>query len=77
MSPTIDSNEWVSGQVKKWFDQKGFGFVALDGSGKDVFLHKTKIKPHLRSGVDIGVRVEIRVEDTDKGLRALALRYPG
>jgi CspA family cold shock protein len=40
----------ASGTVK-WFNgQKGYGFIAPDGGGKDVFVHISVVE---RSGVDL------------------------
>mmetsp|Transcript_67697 Transcript_67697/g.191826 ORF Transcript_67697/g.191826 Transcript_67697/m.191826 type:complete len:272 (+) Transcript_67697:81-896(+) len=30
----------LTGVVKRWFDERGFGFITVDSSGKDVFVHR-------------------------------------
>jgi CspA family cold shock protein len=60
----------VEGAVK-WFEpDKGYGFIAPDGGGKDVFIHVTALR---RSGVNLlgpGQRVRVDVVDGRKGLEA-------
>ena len=60
----------VEGAVK-WFEpDKGYGFIAPDGGGKDVFIHITALR---RSGVNTlgpGQRVRVDVVDGKKGLEA-------
>jgi CspA family cold shock protein len=55
----------------KWFEpEKGYGFIAPDGGGKDVFVHITALR---RSGVNSlgpGQRVRVDVVDGKKGLEA-------
>ena len=55
----------------KWFEaDKGYGFIAPDGGGKDIFIHVTALR---RSGVNQvgpGQRVRVDVIDGRKGLEA-------
>ncbi len=55
----------------KWFEPgKGYGFIAPDGGGKDVFVHVTALR---RSGIEAlgpGQRVRVGVVDGRKGLEA-------
>jgi cold shock protein len=55
----------------KWFEpERGFGFIAPDGGGKDIFVHVTTLH---RSGVEVlgpGQRVRVAVVDGRKGLEA-------
>jgi CspA family cold shock protein len=55
----------------KWFEpEKGYGFIAPDGGGKDVFIHITALR---RSGLEVlgpGQRVRVEVVDGRKGLEA-------
>jgi CspA family cold shock protein len=60
----------VEGTVK-WFNaEKGFGFVAPDGGGKDVFVHRSALA---RSGLDSladGEPVRLTVRQGQKGPEA-------
>jgi cold shock protein len=62
----------------KWFNaDKGFGFVACDDGGKDVFLHVSVLQ---RSGVAHlaeGQRVSMGVVDTPKGREAVSISIGG
>ena len=63
----------LTGRVK-WFDgARGFGFVASDDFGKDVFVHSTTLGS---SGVDRlseGQSVSMRVVETPRGREAIAI----
>ena len=63
----------VSGKVKWFDDAKGFGFVASDDGGKDVFVHISVLGPAGISHLAEGQAVHMRVVDTPKGREAIAL----
>ncbi len=63
----------VSGKVK-WFDGvKGFGFVASEDGGKDVFVHISVLGPAGITNLAEGQQVHMRVVDTPKGREAISL----
>ncbi|HET9648976.1 MAG TPA: cold-shock protein [Microlunatus sp.] len=55
----------------KWFNaEKGYGFIAVDGGGPDVFVHYSAIDaPGFRS-LDEGQRVEFQTTQGPKGPQA-------
>ncbi|WP_029008185.1 cold-shock protein [Azospirillum halopraeferens] len=62
--------EVVDGTVK-WFNAtKGFGFIAPDSGGKDVFVHAKAIERSGLSGLSDGERVRITVRQGMKGPEA-------
>ena len=59
----------ISGKVK-WFDnQKGYGFISQDG-GPDVFVHHTSIQGNGFKTLTEGEAVEFEVIVADKGPKA-------
>src|SRR6202171_6473426 len=60
----------IEGAVK-WFEaEKGYGFIAPDGGGKDVFIHITALRRSGVTALDPGQRVRVEVVDGKKGLEA-------
>lgn len=57
----------TSGKVKFFNEEKGFGFIAPDGGGVDVFVHKSGTKSALYEND----AVTFEVEQTPKGLSAV------
>lgn len=55
--------ETKTGTVKFFNEEKGFGFIKVDGSDKDVFVHKTGTNEFLREND----AVEFIVEQGEKG----------
>ena len=54
----------------KWFnEEKGFGFISVDG-GEDVFVHFSAIIADGRRNLVEGQRVTFDTEKTDRGLQA-------
>jgi cold shock protein len=63
----------VAGKVKWFDDAKGFGFVASDDGGKDVFVHISILGPAGVTHLAEGQSVNMRVVDTPKGREAVSL----
>ena len=55
----------------KWFNaEKGYGFIAVDGGGPDVFVHHSEIRAEGFRTLNEGDRVRFEVVDSPKGPRA-------
>ena len=64
----------ATGKVKWFNDQKGFGFIASDQSGKDIFVHHTVIQAEGFRTLRDGETVEYEAEDGPKGMKATLVR---
>ena len=59
----------------KWFNgEKGFGFIAPDNGGEDLFVHYKSIQGRGFRTLDEAQRVEFDVEQGAKGPQADAVR---
>ncbi len=59
----------------KWFNgEKGFGFIAQDGGGADVFVHYSEISGSGYKSLDEGQRVEFEIGQGQKGPQAQSVR---
>jgi CspA family cold shock protein len=59
----------------KWFDaEKGFGFIAQDGGGPDVFVHYSAIDMQGYRTLEGAQRVEFEVTQGPKGPQADQVR---
>ncbi len=55
----------------KWFNaEKGYGFIAQDGGGADVFVHYSAIESQGYRTLDEGQRVEFEITQGNKGPQA-------
>jgi cold shock protein len=61
----------ATGTVKWFNDDKGFGFITPDDSGKDLFVHHTGINANGFKSLPEGAKVSYDAESGDKGPKAV------
>jgi len=61
----------ASGTVKWFNDAKGYGFIAPDEGGKDVFVHHSNIAGEGFKTLAEGAKVQFEVRDGQKGPEAV------
>ncbi len=61
----------ATGTVKWFNDQKGYGFIAPDDGGKDVFVHHTAIQEQGFRSLKEGQKVQFDLQQDAKGGRAV------
>ncbi|MEO1198976.1 MAG: cold-shock protein [Pseudomonadota bacterium] len=57
----------VNGTVKFFNHDRGFGFIAPDDGGKDVFVHVTAVQGAGIPQIDEGDKVTFELEDDRRG----------
>jgi len=67
-------NGMAQGTVKWFNSEKGFGFIAVDGGGADVFVHYSAIVADGYRSLDENQRVEFDVTQGQKGPQAENVR---
>jgi len=56
-----------NGTVKFFNRSKGFGFIAPDDGGKDIFVHASALERSGIPGLDEGDKVTFEIEDDPRG----------
>jgi CspA family cold shock protein len=56
-----------TGRVKWFNNKKGYGFIAPDEGGQDIFVHFTEIKVDGRASLQEGQKVEYDIGEGEKG----------
>ena len=59
----------LTGKVKWFNSEKGFGFIEVEGGNNDVFVHFSAITGGFKS-LDEGQEVSFEVEDGNRGPQA-------
>jgi cold shock protein len=75
MYPPADRAAVEESGTVKWYNAiKGFGFIASDRGGKDIFVHASAVDRAGVPGLREGQRVAVDVVDGRKGPEAVGLR---
>ena len=64
----------ATGEVKFFNTTKGFGFIAPEGGGKDVFVHVTAVQAAGLRGLNEGQKISFDIEADAKGPKAVNLK---
>ena len=64
----------TTGTVKFFNTAKGFGFIAPDGGGKDVFVHATALEAAGMHSLSEGQKVSFETQPDAKGSKAVNLK---
>jgi cold shock protein len=64
----------MTGTVKWFNEQKGYGFITPMNGGKDLFAHANEIEGTGRKSLAEGQRVEFQVTQGQKGPQASKIR---
>ncbi len=67
----------ATGTVKWYNPQKGFGFIAPDDGGKDVFVHATALEVAGIRGLDDGQQVSFELQEERGKTSAAQLKIGG
>ena len=62
------------GTVKFFNTNKGFGFIAPEDGGKDVFVHATAVEAAGMRALDEGQKIAFDVQADPRGTKAVNLR---
>ena len=62
------------GTVKFFNTSKGFGFIAPDGGGKDVFVHATALEAAGMRSLNEGDKISFDTQPDAKGSKAVNLK---
>jgi CspA family cold shock protein len=68
------STATMTGTVKWFNESKGYGFIARDGGGEDLFAHFRDIQGTGFKTLTENQRVEFEVKQGQKGLQAANIR---
>ncbi|MHC2578747.1 CspA family cold shock protein [Bradyrhizobium diazoefficiens] len=62
----------ATGTIRKWDDDRGFGFITPDDGGNDVFVHVKYCARGFRPALGLHVAFELVSDEDSRGYRARA-----
>ncbi|WP_329253952.1 cold shock domain-containing protein [Actinoallomurus sp. NBC_01490] len=63
----------AAGSIVRFDEVRGYGFIAPEGGGEDVFVHANDLMAD-KSLFKVGARVEFDISEGDRGLKASTVR---
>jgi cold shock protein len=66
----------ITGKVVRFDEGRGYGFIAPDNGGEDVFVHASELTDR-GVAVACGTRVQFNIVDGGRGLKAYDVRVLG
>jgi cold shock protein len=66
----VGSRDMAQGTVKWFSDEKGYGFIAPDEGGEDLFVHHSGIAGNGFKSLDEGAKVSYEASQGQKGMQA-------
>lgn len=63
----------MEGTIKR-LNEKGFGFITLEGEDKDLFFHRTDLVDADFETLNEGAKVSCDKEDSEKGPKAVNVK---
>jgi CspA family cold shock protein len=73
-NPMTQGNDMTIGTVKFFNSAKGFGFIAPDGGGKDVFVHVSAVEAAGMRSLNEGDKVSFDIQPDARGAKAANLQ---
>jgi CspA family cold shock protein len=68
---TTTNNTMKTGVVKFFNDTKGFGFIKVDGTSDEIFVHSSGLQAPIREND----KVQFEVQEGKKGLNAVNVKH--
>lgn len=65
----------MEGEVTRWLDGRGYGFIEMEDEEDDVFVHYSELDE--THALMKGQKVEFELESTTKGPRAVNVKVLG
>jgi len=66
----------LQGKIERWNDERGFGFVVQNSTGKKAFVHISALADRRRRPV-VGALVTYEMVDDKRGPKAMDVRFVG
>lgn len=72
MAPSFTKGRRLTGKIRQWNDERGFGFIAPADGKRDIFVHVSDFPPRhgARPRQDLEVSFDLKFDSTTRKLKA-------